>query len=83
MKKSHLKTAIKMSIIVGGILITINQLDVILAGDMTVKTWIKVIMTPVVPFCVSLYSAIVAEKAMLKENKKEKIEDNHLYENCG
>lgn len=48
-------SCIPVALIVGLILSTINQGDVIISGAATTGTWLKVIMNFVVPFCVSSY----------------------------
>jgi len=53
-----LRRSLVVSIIVGTILVAINQGDVILAGEMPV-IW-KVALTYVVPFCVATYGAYSA-----------------------
>jgi len=59
----HLKKALNVSLLVGVVLIAINQGDVLWQAWAT-KTalpgilWLKVIMTPCVPFLVSLYSSV-------------------------
>ncbi|MFL5894688.1 MAG: nitrate/nitrite transporter NrtS [Thermoleophilaceae bacterium] len=42
-----------MALVVGVVLTTINQLDVILAGDATAVTWVNCGLNFVVPFVVS------------------------------
>lgn len=49
-----------IAIIVGSILIVINQIDLILTGQLTGIIIFKMALTPVVPFCVSLLSAKLA-----------------------
>ncbi|WP_428982740.1 nitrate/nitrite transporter NrtS [Paraglaciecola aquimarina] len=61
--KKQLKTAIYISILVGTILTLINQGEAFIGGAEI--NWLKVILTYIVPFCVSLYSSSVA----LKSNK--------------
>jgi hypothetical protein len=51
-----------VAIVVGTMLFAINQLDVVLAGHATVRTWLKIALTYVVPFCVSNYGIIVASR---------------------
>lgn len=57
--KKQIKMAIFISIFVGTILTIINQGEAIL-GDAKIN-WFKVILTYIVPFCVSLYSSSVAQ----------------------
>lgn len=57
-----LQTCIPVAIVVGIILSTINQSDVLLSGAATTVTWIKVGMNFVVPFCVSSYGFLNARR---------------------
>lgn len=52
-RREHLRRTIPIALVVGVVLTSINQLDVILAGHGTTVTWIKSAMNFVVPFCVS------------------------------
>ncbi|WP_339724977.1 nitrate/nitrite transporter NrtS [uncultured Paraglaciecola sp.] len=56
--KKQVKTATFISILVGTILTLINQGEAVL-GDAQIN-WFKVVLTYIVPFCVSLYSSSVA-----------------------
>jgi hypothetical protein len=66
---------------VGGTIITLNQGDVLLAGAITPRVMLKMLVTPCVPFCVSFYtycissnnSAIVLSYQWLPRNKKRDI----------
>lgn len=49
----HLRRTLRIALVVGLVLTAINQLDVILAGDATVVTWVKCGLNFVVPFVVS------------------------------
>ena len=52
----------KVALIVGTILVAINQGDVIVAGAITTEHWFKIVLTYCVPYCVSTYSAVGAER---------------------
>lgn len=58
-----LPSCIPVALVVGVILSTINQSDVILGGSATSTTWIKVGMNFVVPLCVSSYGFLNACRA--------------------
>ena len=45
--------------VVGGTIIAVNQGDVLLAGVATPRVFVKILITPLVPFCVSFYGAYV------------------------
>jgi hypothetical protein len=49
----HLRSTVRIALVVGLILTLINQADVILGGDATEFTWIKVGLNFCVPFVVS------------------------------
>lgn len=55
-------TAFKMSFMVGSILILVNQGDLIFTGVWSPALLIKIMLTPLVPFCVSLLSAWMNEQ---------------------
>jgi hypothetical protein len=52
-RREHLRRTLRIALVVGVVLTSINQLDVILRGDATVVTWVKCGMNFVVPFVVS------------------------------
>lgn len=60
LKRCHFVRAIKIAVFVGIVLISINQGDQILNGEITTQLIIKMLMTPIVPFAVSLYSSWTA-----------------------
>lgn len=55
---------------VGSTIIALNQGDVLLAGAITPLVLIKVLVTPCVPFCVSLFGAYAAYRSALSEQQK-------------
>lgn len=52
-RPEHLRSTVRIALVVGLILTLINQADVILGGDATGFTWIKVGLNFCVPFVVS------------------------------
>lgn len=52
------RKALEVSAVVGTILFLINQLDVVLSGNVTPFVLLKVVLTYLVPFLVSTYSAL-------------------------
>jgi hypothetical protein len=62
--------AIMVALIVGTILMVINQADVILGGHMTPLVAGKIALTYLVPFSVSTYSALAANRLGGKEPKQ-------------
>ncbi len=53
LRRKHLRRTVRIALVVGVVLTAINQLDIILAGDATALTWIKLPLNFVVPFVVS------------------------------
>lgn len=60
------KNAIVLSLVVGSILNTINSYDIIWYGNFTFRNSIKIILTYITPYCVSLYSSTLASKEFKK-----------------
>jgi len=58
--RPHLLKTIRVALIVGTIIFSINQLDVVLRGKATAVTYMKSALTYLVPFCVSNYGILVA-----------------------
>ncbi len=56
----HLRRTLATALIVGTILFAINQLDVVMGGHATMMTWVKVVLTYVVPFVVSNLGIVFA-----------------------
>jgi hypothetical protein len=53
LRREHLRRTVRIALVVGLVLTSINQLDVILRGDATTVTWVKSGLNFVVPFVVS------------------------------
>ncbi len=60
----------RVALIVGTILFSINQLDVVLAGRATLGLWLKAGLTYLVPFCVSNWGILVATRRSQKPMKE-------------
>jgi hypothetical protein len=52
-RREHLRSTVPIALVVGLVLTTINQADVILGGDATAGTWVKAGLNFCVPFVVS------------------------------
>ena len=61
-KKQNVVLALKVSLVVGSILCIINHFDMFLSGHFEIGRIIKMIVTYLVPFFVSLYSSSYADK---------------------
>jgi spore maturation protein SpmB len=62
MNKKNITTALLVAVIVGTVLNIINSYDVFVDGAFTAKNVIRIMLTYITPFCVSLYSSIKATK---------------------
>ncbi len=60
LQRSVVLRASRVAVVVGIILILINQGDVLLAGELTPRTWLKLALTPLVPYLVSTVSSVAA-----------------------
>ena len=58
----HLRKTITVALIVGTVIFAINQLDVVLHDQATTATYLKALLTYLVPFCVSNYGILVATR---------------------
>ncbi len=59
-RRSVALRALRVGLVVGGILIVLNQGDVLLSGDVSPGTLVKMILTPIVPYLVSTFSSVAA-----------------------
>ncbi len=60
--RGHLVRTVTVALVVGTLLFVINQLDVVMSGDATPRTWVKAASTYVVPFCVANYGVLTATR---------------------
>ncbi|MNF34486.1 hypothetical protein D3C85_508480 [compost metagenome] len=66
MLSKNIKNALIIAALVGSLLNTINSYDVIWEGNFTLRNVIKIILTYITPFCVSLYSSTIAARSFEK-----------------
>jgi hypothetical protein len=62
--------SVLIALIVGSTIILLNQGDVLLAGAVTPRVWVKILVTPCIPFCVSLFGAYAAHWSAVAEQQK-------------
>ena len=60
--RPHLRKTITIALVVGTVLFSINQLDVVLRGDASPLVWVKSAVTYLVPFGVSSAGVLVASR---------------------
>ena len=58
------RRALAYGVVVGAIRIAINHADFLLAGDVDARRFVKLLLTPVVPFCVSTFSSVGALRSV-------------------
>ena len=66
LRKSVMRRAIKIALVVGCILALINHGDRIIFHDMKPVDWFKILLTFCVPYCVSTISSVLAIKRELE-----------------
>ncbi|MEO5681028.1 MAG: nitrate/nitrite transporter NrtS [Chitinophagaceae bacterium] len=62
MNRRNVSTALLVAAIIGTLLNLINSYDVFLEGRFTASNILKIILTYITPFCVSLYSSVKASR---------------------
>jgi hypothetical protein len=62
MTKKNVSTALLVAILVGSLLNLINSYDIFIERNFSTKNTIKIMLTYIIPFCVSLYSSVKATK---------------------
>ena len=60
MTRSVVRRASAVALVVGTILIAINHGEALLRGDLSLGRVLKMVMTMMVPYCVSTYSSVCA-----------------------
>ncbi len=60
LERSVRQRALKVAAVVGPILTLINQGDVLLHGPHSPRTWLKIALTFLVPYCVSTFASVQA-----------------------
>lgn len=63
------RRAFKVALIVGTLLALINHVDAVIAGSFTTKNFIQVLLSYLVPYLVSTYSAVHALQEGLKKSQ--------------
>ena len=62
-RREHLRRTVRIALVVGTILTAINQADVIVGGDATTLTWVKMALNYCVPFIVSNLGLLAGKRA--------------------
>jgi hypothetical protein len=62
MNKKNIQRALVIAIVVGSMLNIINSYDIFMDANFSTKNTIKIMLTYLTPFCVSLYSSARAAK---------------------
>jgi len=60
-----IRRSVIIAALVGSTIVALNQGDTILSGGVTPLVLVKILVTPCVPFCVSLYGAYIAYRTVM------------------
>lgn len=63
LRREHLRRTLRIALVVGIVLTLINQADVIIGGDASALTWVKVGLNFCVPFVVSNLGLVAGKRA--------------------
>jgi hypothetical protein len=61
------RRALRYAVVVGTILVSINHGDAILRGDVSTGRLLRIVLTCMVPYCVSTASSVEATRAFARE----------------
>jgi ABC-type multidrug transport system permease subunit len=68
MNRKNISTAVIVALVIGTVLNLINSYDVFMEGQFTSKNLVRIILTYITPFCVSLYSSVKAGKQIIEND---------------
>ena len=66
--RSVVQRAFTVASVVGTVLVTINHGDALLQGDLSLGRALRIVLTVLVPYCVSTYSSV----SVMREQHREK-----------
>jgi hypothetical protein len=66
-ERAVVRRALICVVVVGAVLITINHGDAIVSGDVTTGRFARIVLTLVVPYCVSTFSSVGAIRAIRRQ----------------
>jgi len=69
MNRKNISTALMVALVIGTVLNLINSYDVFIEGQFTNRNTIRIILTYITPFCVSLYSSGKAARQMADKHR--------------
>jgi len=64
MQRTTMKRSLKVAAVVGTVLAVINHYDMFLSGAFTTRRCVQIVVTYLVPFCVSTVSSALHGRAM-------------------
>jgi len=62
--RRYARTAIRVSLVVGSVLLAINHGSAIAAGAMTRDRWISALLSYAVPYCVNTHGQLAAQQRL-------------------
>ena len=69
MERSIVRRAVAVAAIVGSVLVAINHGDAILRGDLSAGRLFRIVLTVLVPYCVSTYSSVSAIRRQIADDR--------------
>jgi hypothetical protein len=63
LQREHLRRTLRIAVVVGLVLMVIDQLDVILGGETSALVWVKLALSFCVPFVVSNLGLLAGTRA--------------------
>ena len=70
LRPEHLRQTVTIALVVGTVLAAINHADVILRGDATTGTALKIALTYCVPFVVSNLGLLAGKRAEIERRRR-------------
>jgi len=71
--RSVVQRAAGVALIVGSILVIINHGDAIVRGDVSAGRLLRIVLTVVVPYCVSTYSSVSALRGSARQQQGDSV----------
>jgi hypothetical protein len=68
-ERAVVRRALCVAIIVGAVLVAINHGDAIIRGDLSLPRVLRILLTVMVPYCVSTYSSAMAIKTQRMQQR--------------
>jgi hypothetical protein len=71
-ERAVVRRALGIATVVGAVLIAINHGDAILRGDVSFARVLRMVLTVMVPYCVSTYSSVAALRSQRTQQRSDR-----------